>query len=116
MTTATNVLKEFISDLEAVGLATVRREWPDLIPTYHKAVAAVCMVEQSEKDKALLRKLQEVMGYVQDGSSQFITLGQDDATRDWILRVGTVPRCTTYFGASLSDVIEQAHKGRTGEE
>jgi hypothetical protein len=34
------VLAEFISDVEAVGIETVKQEWPDLAATYAKARAA----------------------------------------------------------------------------
>jgi hypothetical protein len=35
------VLAEFISDVEAVGIETVKQEWPDLAATYAKARATL---------------------------------------------------------------------------
>nr|WP_294563073.1 hypothetical protein [uncultured Rhodopila sp.] len=41
------VLAEFISDVEAVGLETVKQEWPDLAATFAKARAA--LAEHAER-------------------------------------------------------------------
>ena len=41
------VLAEFISDIEAVGIETVKQEWPDLAATYAKARAA--LAEHAER-------------------------------------------------------------------
>lgn len=35
------VLAEFVADIEAVGVATISQDWPDLIVTYEKACAAL---------------------------------------------------------------------------
>jgi hypothetical protein len=39
--TAAAVLAEFVRDVEAVGIAVVRQDWPDLLVTYPKARAAL---------------------------------------------------------------------------
>ena len=39
--TAAKVLAAFIADIEAVGVETVRQDWPDLIVTYERARAAL---------------------------------------------------------------------------
>ena len=53
-----------------------------------------------------LNHLKELMGYVQNGSDETVYLFQDDATMDYILRVGK----KTYWGFSLENVIENAFK------
>ena len=53
-----------------------------------------------------LNYLKELMGYVQNGSDETVYLFQDDATMDYILRVGK----KTYWGFSLENVIEKAFK------
>ena len=51
-----------------------------------------------------LESLRKLMGYVQDGSDTTVSLFQDDATMDFMLRVGK----KTYWGLSLENVIEKA--------
>lgn len=53
-----------------------------------------------------LNSLRKLMGYVQNGSDETVYLFQDDATMDYILRVGK----KTYWGFSLENVIEKAFK------
>ena len=48
--------------------------------------------------------LEELMGYVQDGSDTTVSLFQDDATMDFMLRVGK----KMYWGRSLENVIDKA--------
>jgi hypothetical protein len=40
------ILREFIRDVEAAGVETIRREWPDLAITYEKAKAAMLPTQQ----------------------------------------------------------------------
>ena len=51
-----------------------------------------------------LSHLRELMGYVQNGSDETVSLFQDDATMDYMLRVGK----KTYWGHSLENVIAKA--------
>ncbi len=51
-----------------------------------------------------LSHLRELMGYVQNGSDETVSLFQDDATMDFMLHVGN----KTYWGLSLENVIEKA--------
>ena len=51
-----------------------------------------------------LESLRKLMGYVQNGSDETVSLFQDDATMDYMLRVGK----KTYWGLSLENVIEKA--------
>ena len=51
-----------------------------------------------------LESLRKLMGYVQNGSDETVSLFQDDATMDYMLRVGK----KTYWGLSLENVIEKS--------
>ena len=51
-----------------------------------------------------LESLRKLMGYVQNGSDETVSLFQDDATKDFMLRVGK----KTYWGNSLENVIDKA--------
>lgn len=52
-----------------------------------------------------LESLRKLMGYVQNGSNETVSLFQDDATMDYMLRVG---KKTYWWGLSLENVIEKA--------
>ena len=51
-----------------------------------------------------LESLRKLMGYVQNGSDETVYLFQDDATMDFMLRVGN----KTYWGNYLEQVIDKA--------
>lgn len=51
-----------------------------------------------------LESLRKLMGYVQNGSDETVSLFQDDATMDYMLRVGN----KTYWGNYLEQVIDKA--------
>lgn len=64
------------------------------------------------KDAARWRLLRALLGYVGDGSHQSVDIGQDDATRGWVLRVGTSTRnMRSYYGDSIDSVLSQASGG-----
>lgn len=52
-------------------------------------------------------KLHRIMGYVQNDSYRKVTLDQDDATGDYILKVGS----KTYYSDSLIGVVDAAYTG-----
>ena len=58
----------------------------------------------ARKATQTLNNLRELMGYVQNGSETKVSLFQDDATMDFMLRVGK----KTYWGNSLESVIIKA--------
>ena len=58
----------------------------------------------ARKATQTLNNLRELMGYVQNGSETKVSLFQDDATMDFMLRVGK----KTYWGNYLEQVIEKA--------
>jgi hypothetical protein len=49
--TPTEVLREFIEDVEAVGEEHVATEWPDLVETYRKAKEALPRTRRTKKEK-----------------------------------------------------------------
>ncbi|HYE38182.1 hypothetical protein [Methylocaldum sp.] len=66
----------------------------------------------TEKDAELLKGLRRLCGYVQDGSAETVSIYQDDATRDWGVRVGTAftGRDRNYHGISFEEALEAAFK------
>lgn len=56
---------------------------------------------------ARIRALRELMGYVQDGSHTTVSVGQDDATMEFILSAGRGPG-RWWHGPSLENVLDQA--------
>lgn len=59
-----------------------------------------------------LAKLRALLGYVEDGSHRPVTIGQDDATTTFYLRIGrpSDPWTKVYHRGSLKGVIDQAYK------
>lgn len=51
-----------------------------------------------------LKKIRDLMGWVGDGSNTTVTLSQDDATNDFILKVGD----STFSDTSFERVIDRA--------
>lgn len=65
------------------------------------------------RDAELLGQLREMCGYVENGSDTTVAIFQDDATRDWILRVGTdntilKTKARRYHSSSFHQVIRVA--------
>ena len=65
---------------------------------------------EAKKDAERLKGLRELCGYVEDGSSQTVTIAQDDATKDWIIRWND--RAGWVFSTSFKGVIDEAMKGK----
>ena len=67
-----------------------------------------------------LAKLRALLGYVEDGSDTSVTIGQDDATKTFYLRIGRPSDPWTkvyhmgplYHRGSLKGVIDAAFKDR----
>lgn len=59
-----------------------------------------------------LAKMRALLGYVEDGSHTPVTIGQDDATMTFYLRIGrpSDPWTKAYHRGSLKGVIDQAYK------
>lgn len=54
-------------------------------------------VKALEKYEQQMKTLRELCGYVEDGSSDSVTLSQDDATGTWHITVGYSPRSRKSF-------------------
>lgn len=72
---------------------------------------------QEEYDKLALAQrrldcLRAICGYVEDGSDTTITICQDDATRDWFIRIGASinPKSKRFYASSFEGVIDEALK------
>jgi hypothetical protein len=61
-------------------------------------------------DAELLASLRRLCGYVENGSSEPIGISQDDATNEWVLRVGPAmsPRARHFHARSFHQVIRLA--------
>jgi hypothetical protein len=44
------VVKDFIADIEAVGVKTVQEDWPDLVPTYRNAKRLLKKLEGASRE------------------------------------------------------------------
>lgn len=71
---------------------------------------------QLQKDAAAFRQVRQLMGYVQDGSDQTVSLFQDDATRSYFVNIGSsaTRRRSYYDEHSLHEAINQAARGEEG--
>ena len=65
----------------------------------------------TQQDKAaLFDAIRALCGYVEDGSSTSVLLSQDDACKDWLVKVGNV----SFHGTSPGDAINNAIIGLEG--
>jgi hypothetical protein len=74
---------------------------------------------QIERNAGLLRKLREICGWVENGSAESVTIGQDDATRDWFLSVGydsISSKRRSYNATSFESVIDAAYEKEQGKD
>ncbi len=69
-----------------------------------KVAPVHCAVPQID----VLKHLRELCGYVENGTSDVVTLFQDDATKAWILKLGTGGNVRTFSASSIAQVIEGA--------
>ena len=65
-------------------------------------------VSEDRKDAELLEGLRNLCGFVEDGSSEAVTIAQDDATKDWIVRVGGLGSKRWWYGRSLKEALTSA--------
>ena len=65
------------------------------------------------KKAEAFENIRKLCGYVEDGSGTTVRIFQDDATKDWFLRIGSdLFRSPTYYGGSLISAIDNAMKER----
>lgn len=55
-----------------------------------------------------MAKLRDLCGYVENGTSGWVTLSQDDATKDWFVMVGCGVRSSMYSGTTLAGAVDKA--------
>lgn len=55
-----------------------------------------------------LSQLRELCGYVENGTSDTVSISQDDATKDWTLRIGGVIKKAWWYDADFTGVINKA--------
>lgn len=67
-------------------------------------IILAALSKEAERNSARLRSLRRLCGYIEDGSSQSVTIGQDDATKTWVLRAGNA----SYWANSFEQVIDAA--------
>ena len=66
-------------------------------------------VKALEKYEQQVKMLQALCGYVEDGSSDSVTISQDDATGTWHITVGYSPRRRkSFWGESFDEVFLKA--------
>lgn len=73
-----------------------------------------------ERDAATLNKLRACCGYIENGSGEYLTIGQDDATRGWGIRIGDSlarkeGRDRSYHADGFYEVIDTAYRAEKQE-
>ena len=62
----------------------------------------------AQKGAERLNSIRELCGFVENGSHETVRIGQDDATREWIVSVGGIPSKRWYHGRSFHEAIDAA--------
>lgn len=61
-----------------------------------------------KKDAERLKSLIALCGYVENGSDTAVALFQDDATREWVVRIGSNLNGNFFTGPSAKQAIDAA--------
>lgn len=64
-------------------------------------VARVC--DATSPSAAAMDHLRRACGYVENGTSDSVTISQDDATKDWIVKAGK----QSQYGSSIEDALSK---------
>jgi len=80
---------------------------PESIPIY-RAITLAQLLADARAEGDRWKQLQELCGYVQDGSQTTVKLWQDDATRTYHVTIGKV----SYCGNSFSEALDKAIRAR----
>lgn len=86
--------------------ALLGRQW-------RNSVVEARAVQQVQADSAAVTAsqrmdgLRELCGYVENGSDTVVTIFQDDATREWVVKVGN-KTFTRYYGESMIQALDAA--------
>ena len=93
----------------ARGLAMSDAYYAQELPKLEAARAGVAdLVEAKQR----LDGLRTMCGHVQDGSCQFVSIGQDDATRTWIVSANKqMAGYGNTFAAAIDDAITNIGEG-----
>lgn len=81
---------------------------------FDEACRLICLFldKKDELDAAPLKKLERLMGYVQNGTDGIISLVQDDVTMDYSISRHTLGKTRivwTVSGASLTAAVDKAY-------
>lgn len=73
-----------------------------------------------ERDAASFNKLRACCGYVENGTSESLTISQDDATREWSVYVGIEnamfnTKRRSYHGRDIHEAIDTAYRAEKQE-
>lgn len=91
--------------LDEIGFALESRGYAHM--TNGKDIGALLdRLEKAEAGLERLKFLRELAGYVEDGSCETVSIGQDDATKEWIVRVGR----RWWHASSFTGAIDAAKK------
>ena len=104
-----NMAAERLPDEPAEFTAWWAREYAENSKVFHGSRAGYLKAWRDGRNQAtatLLNGLHVLMGYVEDGSSTVVRLSQDDATKTYVVNVGS----RQYYGENLGAAIEQAIK------
>lgn len=80
-------------------VATLQAERDTALHNLKGAEAVARMMMDNDKRLSTIRKL---CGHIEDGSGDYVTIGQDDATGDWTLRVGS----RDHYGESFNGLLD----------
>lgn len=95
----------------ALGMTVLMAEGAEALGLEHSPQGQM----QIQRDAAALRQVRQLMGYVEDGSDQIVSLFQDDATRSYFVSVGILHRRRSYHDDhSLHEAINKALRGEEG--
>lgn len=76
--------------------------------------------DQVRRDADAMRKLRQLMGYVENSSETTVKLFQDDATKTYVVKVGVESKFSkaprSYYGTSLNAAIQAAIDAGEGAE
>jgi len=67
------------------------------------------MAYAAAKEVSRGEQIRRLCGYIENGTSGFVQISQDDATKDWVIRVGDSSRPSMYHGASFDEAVAAAY-------
>lgn len=112
-----STLHALIADLQQMhGSDEFTQEW---FAKNEEALREALLPVQMQRDADIFRKLQRILGYVENSSEQIVQLSHDDATRTVHLKVKGYGRETKerrYWGDSLAGAIRAAIDAGEGSE